>query len=64
MVLMYNKLHLHQACDIPCARGSIKDYLGHYSIGKGAKATVEGNFDPNVASNLSEVNQWLQYHIC
>eukprot|EP00957_Ditylum_brightwellii_P109509 8351786-Ditylum_brightwellii.AAC.1 len=62
-LLMCNKLHLHQVWDIPCERGPIEDYIGDYSIGRGAKETVEENFDPNVASNLPEVNQWLQYHI-
>eukprot|EP00957_Ditylum_brightwellii_P004673 355206-Ditylum_brightwellii.AAC.1 len=61
-LLMCNKLHLHQAWNALCACGPIKDYVGDYGISSGAKATIEGNFDPNVVSNWSEVNQWLQYH--
>eukprot|EP00957_Ditylum_brightwellii_P131132 10001738-Ditylum_brightwellii.AAC.1 len=63
-LLKRNKLHLHQACETPCAWGIIKDYLGEYGLGHGAKEILEGNFDTNVASNMLALNHWLRHNIC
>eukprot|EP00957_Ditylum_brightwellii_P138974 10592679-Ditylum_brightwellii.AAC.1 len=62
-LLQKNKLHLHQVWGTPCTQGFIKDHLGVHGLGQGAKDTIEGNFDPNLAKNLPEVNQWLKHHI-
>eukprot|EP00957_Ditylum_brightwellii_P209255 15360992-Ditylum_brightwellii.AAC.1 len=58
-LLMQNKLHLHQACEAPCAQGAIKDFLGEYGLGHGAKKILEGNFDPNIGANMPALNHWL-----
>eukprot|EP00957_Ditylum_brightwellii_P184979 14087451-Ditylum_brightwellii.AAC.1 len=41
-LLLQNKLHLHQAWETPCAWVVIKDYLGDYGLGHGAKEILEG----------------------
>eukprot|EP00957_Ditylum_brightwellii_P025308 1915101-Ditylum_brightwellii.AAC.1 len=62
-LLKRNKLHLHQAWETPCARRAIKDYLGEYGLGHGAKEILEGNFDPNIASNMPALNHWLRHNM-
>eukprot|EP00957_Ditylum_brightwellii_P068333 5187377-Ditylum_brightwellii.AAC.1 len=62
-LLMWNKLHLHRAWETPCTRGAIKDYLGEYGLGHGAKEILEGNFDSNIAANMPALNHWLQHNI-
>eukprot|EP00957_Ditylum_brightwellii_P071682 5449628-Ditylum_brightwellii.AAC.1 len=62
-LLSWNKLHLHQAWDTPCAKGPVHDYLVEYGIGQGTKDIIDGRFDPNAAENLPEVNTWLRHHI-
>eukprot|EP00957_Ditylum_brightwellii_P097422 7420146-Ditylum_brightwellii.AAC.1 len=62
-LLLCNKLHLHQVWDMPCPYGPLKDYIGDYGIGSGAKDILDENFDPNVASSLPTVNYWLKHRV-
>eukprot|EP00957_Ditylum_brightwellii_P155289 11821602-Ditylum_brightwellii.AAC.1 len=62
-LLVWNKLHLHQAWETPCTRGAIKDYLGKFGLGQGAQDILEGHFDPNLAENLPALNYWHRHNI-
>eukprot|EP00957_Ditylum_brightwellii_P003243 247168-Ditylum_brightwellii.AAC.1 len=55
-LLLRNKLHVHQAWEMPCACSQIKDYIGKYGLGAGSKDILDDNFDLNVVENLPEVN--------
>eukprot|EP00957_Ditylum_brightwellii_P057943 4393295-Ditylum_brightwellii.AAC.1 len=63
ILLMQNKLYLHQAWEIPCARGAIKDYRGNFGLGQWAQDILNGQFDPNLAENLPALKFWLQHNI-
>eukprot|EP00957_Ditylum_brightwellii_P013801 1039838-Ditylum_brightwellii.AAC.1 len=62
-LLMQNKLHLHEAWETLYAQGAIKDYLGEYGRGHGAKEILEGKFDLNIAANMPALNHWFQHNI-
>ena len=62
-LLLWNKLHLNQAWDTPCATGLLRDYIGEYGLAVGAKYIIGGNGDPNKTENLPLVNYWLKHNI-
>eukprot|EP00957_Ditylum_brightwellii_P147507 11233059-Ditylum_brightwellii.AAC.1 len=51
ILLRQNKLHPHQAWDIPCAHR------------EGAQDSSKGNFNQNITENLPALNHWLQHII-
>eukprot|EP00957_Ditylum_brightwellii_P149545 11388126-Ditylum_brightwellii.AAC.1 len=55
-LLLCNKLHLHQAWDTSCAHGPLKNNIGEYGIGSGTNNILDGNFDPNIAGSLPDIN--------
>eukprot|EP00957_Ditylum_brightwellii_P097123 7396728-Ditylum_brightwellii.AAC.1 len=62
-LLLRNKLHLNQAWDTPCATGLLRNYIGEYGLGAGAKDIINGNFDPNKSENHPIINYWLKHNI-
>eukprot|EP00957_Ditylum_brightwellii_P021106 1590607-Ditylum_brightwellii.AAC.1 len=62
-LLRRNQLHLHQTWDSSFVSCPLKEYIGDYGLGSSAQDILDGNFDPNVANNLSAENFWLRHHI-
>eukprot|EP00957_Ditylum_brightwellii_P039267 2970804-Ditylum_brightwellii.AAC.1 len=55
-LLLQNKVHLNKAWETLCAHGPLKDYIGDYGLGQGAKDVLDGNFDLNKSENPPAVN--------
>eukprot|EP00957_Ditylum_brightwellii_P155170 11812620-Ditylum_brightwellii.AAC.1 len=51
-LLLRNKLHLNQAWNTPCAKGSLRNYIGDCGLGLGCHDILKVNFDPNNSKNL------------